>query len=574
MMMKNLSNLNTSGIPYLEHWIRQHKTYIYILLVLVSLPTLVMYFLPPLLRQDVYAHFDMLQNMAWYYSFNDLELFQNDLLKTYYLDFAPLAYKALVGSASMLFDSQTFCEALSFFLTCVTILLIYAVGKISTNGTHIGGIAGVLLFLFGTALKIENFITPFWGGLQRSFAVPILLLGISGILLYEYRLLSIAIVLGALFYPPTYISLVMYAGLLIGYQIIYQRVTIKAASEKLTLFLAAIIIGFVILLYGKLNASRSWTLYSLNEAMQMQEYYPKGMFSSTLLFHNWQDYTTQFTSALNPLLCVAVVVFVWRSSRFRVEASILVVSGTIVYLIAYIFLFNIYEPIRYIHYPMLVLWFVVFPFCILELVHFLERRSFGFVVIRFISHRLTSITYITKPLAVATLVLIICISTVSVVRSKTVSLPSSGTAPEQVYDFLKMLPKNTMIAAHPIDADHIPMRTQRSTLVMHRSLDGYHKEFYEQIKTRTSAIWTAMYDSNIEGILALKKQYDVDVFLVNFKLYTHEPIDKKPYVEIFNTIRSKLGNSQPFLFKVPEKSILFRYGDFAAIDLRILDTIY
>jgi hypothetical protein len=555
----------------LERWIRQNSVYVYRLVALLCLAVLIVYFLPALARSDVYTN-DLRQHVAWYYSVRDTALFQDDLLKEYYAGtFTPLGYRALYTVAATLIDPQIFGELLAFLLAIAVILLAYAIGRTVTQKSHLGGIVGILVFLLGDSLQIAELMPVLAGGLQRSFGVPIMLLGVWAILCRNFRVLSLAILLSALFYPPVFISLAMYSGLIIFFWVIRRQISLAASARNLLLVSASIALALGILLWIR-QAAGTWTLYSLAEAIRMPEYYPGGVFPwAPVFFDNWQTYVTQAIPVLSVFFWVTVGVFLWRSQQFRAEALILLLSSLINYTIAYLLLFKLYEPIRYITFAQFAFWLIVIPPVALELIHWIERRGAS-VFSRTIGEETQEFIREFGTLAIVAM-LIAASASLTFSRIAAGAGGFTGTAPTEVYEYLKTLPKDTKIAAHPNDAGDIPMRSQRSVLVMTVALSPYHKEFYEEMKGRTAAVWAALYAPTAQQVLAPRAQYGADVLLVNRQWYEQDPFPFQPLNQVAQRYQSALGDREPAVLSLPEAVILFESGSFSVIDLQQLEKL-
>src|ERR1041385_8813712 len=149
--------------PWLEFIVRQNASYVLGLTGFLALAVLIAYYVPPLVRSDVYNN-DMCEHISWYHAAKNPALFQDDIMKTYFMAMCPLGYKALFSVAGKCVDPQTLGEVLSLVLGGVAILLAYKVGEVATGGTIVGGISSVLLLLFGQVLGLGQFIKVFEGG--------------------------------------------------------------------------------------------------------------------------------------------------------------------------------------------------------------------------------------------------------------------------------------------------------------------------------------------------------------------------------------------------------------------------
>src|SRR5271168_4163765 len=84
--------------PYLEQVIRQNNLYVHALLWVLAICTLIAYYLPPLVRADVYTN-DMDEHVAWYQAARNPALFHDDVMKDYFTSMCPLGYKTFFNTA-------------------------------------------------------------------------------------------------------------------------------------------------------------------------------------------------------------------------------------------------------------------------------------------------------------------------------------------------------------------------------------------------------------------------------------------------------------------------------------------
>jgi hypothetical protein len=237
--------------------------------------------------------------------------------------------------------------------------------------------------------------------------------------------------------------------------------------------------------------------------------------------------------------------------------------------VAYIAFLRLYEPSRYILYPLMTLWLIVLPAAVVETVHVLEPK------VEKVLRRLPSLRSDIKTglTAVSVLTVVIATSCLTIQRIRTGQGGMMGTAPPEVYTFLNSLPNDVKIAAHPIDADDIPMRSQRSVLAFRKCMFPYHREFYEQIKARIAGTWNAMYATNYSDILQLRYRFGADVLMINRNWYAEDPIRAKPYDSILEACQSRLQHAKPLVLRMPPEAVMFEKGPFIILDLAALDRL-
>jgi hypothetical protein len=558
-----------------ERAIQQHYWYFHAFLAFLCLAVLVVYYVPPLARNDVYSD-DMREHIAWYSAAKNPALFQHDIIKTYFTAMSPLGFKALFSSICMYVSPQILGEILSLLLGMAGVLLAYKLGEAATSGSGVGGTAAVLLLLFGNALGLQQFIKVFQGGLQRAFALPILLLGTWALLRRRAWHLSAALVLAALFFPPVCVVLVVFSASVMVLRLLTRDGVAQGLRRDAVIVVGASVVSASLLLLTKgVTASHGqWTVYTLKDAAKMPEYYAGGIWDTLwdkpILYAKLSDYLTQAITIPHPIFLLGVIlVFLWRARRFRAEVLLLMASAAFSWGVAYIAFLRLYEPSRYILYPLMTLWLIVLPVAVVEAVQVLEPMV-GQLLKRLPALRSDIKTGLT---VVSVLVVVITTSCLTIWRIRTGQGGMMGTAPPEVYRFLNSLPSDVKIAAHPMDADDIPMRSQRSVLAFRKAMFPYHREFYEQIKDRIAGTWRAMYATNYDDILQLRHRFGADVLLINKNWYVEDPIKAKPYDAMLEAFQSRLQHATPLVLRMPPEAVMFEKEPFIILDLAALDRL-
>jgi hypothetical protein len=331
----------------------------------------------------------------------------------------------------------------------------------------------------------------------------------------------------------------------------------------------------LLLLTKAVTASQGqWTVYTIKEAVKMPEFYAGGIWDTLwdkpILFPRWTDYVTKAITVPHPLLLImTTLVFLWRAQKHRIEVILLIFSALATWGVAYMALFYLYEPSRYILYPLMTLWLIILPGAAIEVIRLIEPK------LKPTLRRLVPVVSSKKAEFAIAFVVIVTTATTYVTMSRIRHGEGGmiGTAPPEVYRFLQSLPETTKIAAHPIDADDIPMRSRRSVLAFRKAMFPYHREFYEEMKARIAATWTAMYATNYEDILQLKHRYGADILLINDAWYKQDTIKAKPYDAILESCQKKLQGATPLVLHLPREAVVFRRGSFIVIDLAALDRL-
>ena len=129
-------------------------------------------------------------------------------------------------------------------------------------------------------------------------------------------------------------------------------------------------------------------------------------------------------------------------------------------------------------------------------------------------------------------------------------------------DVIKALPTNTLIAAHPGDANAIPLRTRRSVLVNDEVSVAFNTVYYAEIKRRLNACFDMLYASDWNTIDTIADQFSVSTFLVD-KARLWRPYERayfKPFQAEIET-RIAAADWHFAMLNVPAERIVYESGD-------------
>ena len=134
-------------------------------------------FLPDLVSPYRYEE-DSRQHVWWTYRFADPGLFPDDIAADYFskFTFAPMGYQLLMKTFVPFVDAQTFSDAVPFALTGIIVLLAFLLGRTVSGGSWLGGSVAAVLGTTGFILGRVQ------GGVPRSWAIPVLLFALWGLL--------------------------------------------------------------------------------------------------------------------------------------------------------------------------------------------------------------------------------------------------------------------------------------------------------------------------------------------------------------------------------------------------------
>ena len=553
----------------LERFLRSNLTYAHLFAFYFVSIFLSAYFMSSILRPEIFTD-DMVEWTSWAYSFQDPELFPNDIHKNYWMTNFPLGYEVILKALSQFLDVELLGKLLGFALAGLSTFLAYVLGRQITGGKVWGGIANVIFVSLCqfTTFPPFMFIAREAGGLPRGFALSIVLLGVISALRRDLRWVGGSIILGAIFYPPASISLCTYVGLVVIYRFFREK-----SVPKGTLILASLIAATGgILIYNMLHSSQiTGAVYSSSQIVKMPEFRAGGFWP--ILQENWWDYIIVDILMLNQgitgilwiFLLVATFCVGVGGSRQKVrrpEVVFLPISALANYIVANLVLLHLYEPSRYLVFPSQALTLCCFPFVFEAVFNWAAPRFIGVGASGALTKRVLG-----SSIAVIAIVGVL-------VFSARLFFNRGGTdpMPKEVYSFLGALPKDTLIAATPVDGDRVPMRSRRSVFIIVNSLYPHHSGYYEEAKQRSFALLAAMYDSGPESLQALRRKYGIRYFVLNRNFTSGDFLSWfQPFKDYLAEFRSKIGGGQPYILGLWNDAAVLQKGDYAVLDLDRLD---
>ncbi len=525
--------------------------------------------LPLINNGDVYQH------VWWMLSWQDPQLFRNDLLFRYFSDpaLSPLGHRFLYWLASQVGSPLTFAMWLPLPMFLVGTGLVYLLGR-HCGGRHpLGGIAALVVFvLFGMGYEYQ-------GGFARTHGLNILAIVALGWVKRDGRWVGAGLIYGGLFYPPVtalagFITLVVVAA-----------DSIRARSlpgvwrqwRQPVLVVLGGLIALGLLMWFRANELPAEFLprTTAEQARQMPEFYWEGRNAFWIPHDPWLFFFHGDRTGMGvmprtfALLATLVVASIWLLPRaVPMAAWVLILGSYALWATAHAVLFALYLPSRYLTYslPLFVMMWIgaVAPRCLAAL-----RR-----------HRKPSqlLDRLRQPAVGCTLLLVLGAAygyyQLETARGYIPSQASPQMSPGLggAYDYLQSLPKDTLVAAHPYDADPIPMLARRSVLAGHETSLAYHMGFYSQVKPRITDSLAAFYAFDWPTIERLHERYGVEVMMVNSRRYEpfwahyHEPW----YPDIVK--RLERGKDEPFAaLHPPPDRLLYDDGDITLLWLGPLE---
>jgi len=118
--------------------------------------------------------------------------------------------------------------------------------------------------------------------------------------------------------------------------------------------------------------------------------------------------------------------------------------------------------------------------------------------------------------------------------------------------FLGTLPKDALVAGHPVDMNPVPLLARRKVLANQELSLPYYKGYYGQIQQRLFDLFDAYYASSFEAVEAFADRYAIDALVVRKDHFSKEFLSGSVYYEPYNTRAKKaLAQQSSFILRNP-----------------------
>lgn len=504
---------------------------------------------PYLMRSDLYAD-DAAQHLFWMYRFIDPQLFPDDLSVLYFGDSsaAPWGYQALYYLLSRLMDLQTASESVAFVLVLLSAWLAWKLGTASGDELpELRGLFAVTAVLTLIPIKLTDLLTPL--GLQRSFALMLMLLCLWALVARQYIWVGISWLAAALFYPVALVVLGLTGGVVFLSHIVRERRLPPAGLWNIALGAAALGITF-------LNMDPPPGIgpaVTGEEARHMAEYLPGGrlpMFGMGSVATWFADHHIALGWPRRVVLLLgAALVVVCCFARRSIPAAgwTMVGVGLGIWFVSRQMLFQLYLPNRYSRWTLACFAVLVFSAAAYVAFNLLWRN------LRTEKARKT-LSWIA---AMGSIMLVLAFLFPSAREAQARPVDHDM---QRAYDFMATLPKDTLVAAHPDLADFIPLRSRKSVLASTEISLPFHLGYYNQLKPRIEASLRAAYATNTQELDSALAPYGVDVMLTSAVIWD-KPDYFAPFDQLTRSLRER-GERLGYVLRIPPPDrVLFRSGD-------------
>ncbi|MGE0114238.1 MAG: hypothetical protein AB7T07_05070 [Steroidobacteraceae bacterium] len=507
---------------------------------------------PYLLRADVFAD-DMTQHVFWMYRFVDPALFPNDLSVAYFGDSsaAPWGYQALYRVLAQFMDLQVASEGVAVLLLMLSAWLAWCLGAASGDRyPELRALCAVVVVLMLLPLRLTDVMSP--AGLQRSFALALMLLCLWALVARRYAWVGVSWLLAALFYPVVLVVQGLASVVIFTRDLLRERCLPPAAISNGVLGVVALLIAVV----NSRTPPGIGPTVTGNEARAMAEFYPGGrlpMFGMSFYGDWFNDHHLalgwSFYSLL--LLSIALLIVWWKRRLGSIPAAgwVMAIVGLGVWFISRQMLFTLYLPNRHARWSLACFAVLAFSAAASAVIAPLFDRMASRSA-RASSGLQWSIALL-APILVASALLPGALRDYRQPRDQDM---------ERAYQFIAGLPKDTLVAAHPDLADYVPLRSRRSVLVSTEISLPFMLGYYRQLKPRIEASLRAAYATDFQEMDAALSPFGVKVMLTNASVWDKQGYFK-PFDRLVHDLRERGDRLGYALRAPPSERVLFQSGN-------------
>jgi len=526
---------------------------------------------------------DARQHVYWTQQFRDCELFRNDLLTEYARNIQPWGFILFYYLTSFICDPFFVSKMLPIILFSISGLYVFKLIKHITNNIF-SSFLGALIFMFSPV-----YLSRMVGGNARSFGYPLLIAFLYYLIKTRYFKLSITMILQSLFYPPIFlVSILTYAFCLIKIKQkkIYFDISL---SKRFSFIIVVLLSGFVLLSkdnftqhnpsIGRIITYRemvNWPeLYEYKKGRApyvhlpplknaivefsrepfLQHPIPEAIHKRILKCTNLKI-TRRTIRLIGSWIFLALSLFlIFEIARKKfslpVEILFLFLSSSIWYKMADLLTPRILSAYRYLKYPVTIVSLMIFTMAI------------GQIMAK-IKGPITK-----KVLQFALVILLVCLG---FNINKNVALLNKSQN-KDLYEYLNSLPKNIMIASHPVLADDIPILSQRKVFINYELSFSIFHTYLTIIKKRTFDFFKAYYSEDPRSIYRFCEENSIDYLVIDKRHFTKEYLNEGDfYFEPFNTyILNIVKERQNFALRdIPEEAKTFQKNHIFVVQKDVL----
>jgi hypothetical protein len=539
---------------------------------------------------------DSMIHEFWMRRFTNGTLFQDTLTESL-LDtgYSPPAFRSLYWLASQVMDPVFFGEILPLVLQPFAVWVLFRIVRLHVAWRPAAWI-GAALFL------VPWEVHRFSGGHPRAFAQPIVLLTL--LLLLSRRNLAAAVVppVGLLLYPP---AGAVALGIVILATLDFSRPRFLDVQRLRWAGVSMLGVGVAFVLTRLTTGSQE--VITEAEARLYPEFGPHGQmhfFAASTLEFLQQNYSGFFLQESGSILAVAAALLLVlrpRNARLlRWEVWCVPIVALVLFTAAHALLFRLYLPHRYTYAllpffciaiavwlrptfqalaergralallaaPLLVLAAVLLALTVFPLGSRLSLEAFGSwledatpylaaglavgLVVAFLVRR-------GEPGAAAAVVAAGLLIGAATFAGGTRSPGAVRCGDEALYNHLRTLPEDTIVAADPFDSDCIPIAARRPVVISRKLYQPWAVDYFELIRGRMFDTVEAYNSASAEAVVALRDRYGADYLLVRAGGSERLWPSMEPFTGEVERLREAVD--EPAIERLPEDCVAWSEGD-------------
>jgi hypothetical protein len=514
-------------------------------------------YVPNVARQDRFED-DAQQHVWWAYQYANPALYPHDEMLRFMSGppCAPIGYKALYQIFTPHFDAQRFSESVPFVLSALLMVVALLVGY------RVGGGPAAAIVL-GIVITDRYYLDHLQGGFPRSYGLLIMLFAMWALMARRLVWLGVAFLAAGLFYPPALVPPAMCAFVALGWDTLKTK---KLPKDWIPLGLMTAAAVVMMLVFMKGLPPEFGPVVTAEQARTMPEFQPEAR--AEYFGQGWRDFIFEnplsgFGQPMPEVLkffgLIVLSVVLFRNFMPR-EGWFLLIGSLLSFIAAHILIFKMHVPNRHVQYPLVVFRLIWIAALVKPIVDLSTQAL----------RRVPAVWNARGPIVAVILVaVLIGIGTSSIKRMTKELHAKVNQDEENAFAFIRSLPPDVLVAAHPYDADKIPLRTQHSVLAMWETYHPYWMGYYHYIQPRVEASLYATYASDWNDLAKLNTQYGVGVFLVNEDRYwdNHSIWFCRPYTpEAVRLV--EIGREKGFaLLNAPQDRVLYRSGRMSVVKI-------
>ncbi len=446
-------------------------------------------------------------------------------------------------------DFLMISKIISILLFLFSVIFMYKLGSIIKNKRY----SSILAFLF---ILYSWTIASFQLGLSRSFAFPLLIAFLYYFIKKDILKLSIILLLEAMLYPPVFlISLFTFGFSLIDLK--DKRIRFDINRNRLFFIFAALAVISILAPMLFINYGIKERI-TFKEAILSPEFYDGGRF---LVFRGPIPFTSDFDSIIHTLtnlynpriyrpfhqngvfilyLTSFIFMVAYRKKIFKLPKEIyfLLISSLVLQSLAFLLLFKLHMPVRYVHFSIPLVLMVIFA----NGMYFLSEKKK------------------TKPFFAVMLLLLI------IFYIPKVNPVLMHCEDADIYEYIKTLPKESLIAGHPNDMDCIALYGQRKPFIMSELNQPFYTDYYKIIKQRNYDFFSAYYSSSKNAVKEFCNKNEITHLVVNKWHFDQEFLTRdRIYLEPFNAFIKNITKGRNDFYLVEPENELYESNNKAIV---------